>query len=72
MNNDSEEEFEAMYEAGDEDEDKDGDGGGETVRETIVVSPAVSQPMDVPHSMRSLDLDAMHAPEFPEYANIDT
>ncbi|RYR66506.1 hypothetical protein Ahy_A03g012519 [Arachis hypogaea] len=26
--------------------------------------------MDVPPFMRSLDLDAMHAPEFPEYANI--
>ncbi|QHO31253.1 uncharacterized protein DS421_8g240000 [Arachis hypogaea] len=41
MNNDSDEEFEATYEADDEDDD-----GG------------------------SLDLDAMHAPKFSEYANI--
>ncbi|RYR15840.1 hypothetical protein Ahy_B04g072781 [Arachis hypogaea] len=31
---------------------------------------AVSQLIDIPPFMRSLDLDAMHAPEFPEYANI--
>ncbi|RYQ97196.1 hypothetical protein Ahy_B08g093213 isoform A [Arachis hypogaea] len=37
---------------------------------TLVVSAAVSQPMDVPPFMRSLDIDAMHAPEFSEYANI--
>ncbi|KAL4276776.1 hypothetical protein AHAS_Ahas20G0241000 [Arachis hypogaea] len=68
MNNDSDEEFEATYEAGDEDEDDD--GGGRVVAETLVVPPAVSQPMDVPPFMRSLDLDAMHVPEFSEYANI--
>ncbi|KAL4286789.1 hypothetical protein AHAS_Ahas19G0121300 [Arachis hypogaea] len=68
MDNDSDEEFEATYEAGDEDEDDDGEG--ETVAETIVVPPAVSQIMDVPPFMCSLNLDAMHAPKFPEYANI--
>ncbi|RYR73664.1 hypothetical protein Ahy_A02g008106 [Arachis hypogaea] len=68
MNDDSNEEFEATYEAGDEDED--GDAGGEAVAETLVVLAAVSQPMGVPPFMCSLDLDAMHAPEFPEYANI--
>ncbi|KAL4337912.1 hypothetical protein AHAS_Ahas12G0157600 [Arachis hypogaea] len=68
MKDDSDEEFEATYEASDE--DKDGDGGGEAVAETLVVPSAVSQPMDVPPFMRSLDLNTMHAPEFPEYANI--
>ncbi|KAL4316242.1 hypothetical protein AHAS_Ahas15G0265500 [Arachis hypogaea] len=60
-------EFEATYKAGDE--DKDDDGGGEAVAETLVVPPAVSQPMDAPPFMRSLDHDAMHAPEFHECAN---
>ncbi|RYR66702.1 hypothetical protein Ahy_A03g012766 [Arachis hypogaea] len=67
MKNDSDEEFETTYEPGDEDEDDD--GGGEAVMETLVVPPAVSQPMDVPLFMRSLDLNGMHAPEFPEYIN---
>ncbi|KAL4299628.1 hypothetical protein AHAS_Ahas17G0119900 [Arachis hypogaea] len=62
------EEFEATYEAGDEDED--GDEGGEVVVKTVVAPAAVSQSMDVPPFMRSLDLDAMHTSEFPEYVNI--
>ncbi|XP_072070206.1 uncharacterized protein [Arachis hypogaea] len=68
MNNDSDEEFKATYEA--VDEDKDGDKGGEVVAETLVLLAAVSQPMDVPLFLRSLDLDAMHAPKFFEYKNI--
>ncbi|XP_015953842.1 uncharacterized protein LOC107478216 [Arachis duranensis] len=68
MNSDSEEDFEATYEAGDEDED--GDVGVEAAAENVVVHPSSSQPMDVPPFMRELDLEAMHAPEFPEYANI--
>ncbi|RYQ93039.1 hypothetical protein Ahy_B09g099300 [Arachis hypogaea] len=67
-NDDNDEEFEATYEAGDE--DNDGDVGGEAMAEILVVLAAVSQPMGVPPIMRSLDLDAMHAPEFPEYTNI--
>ncbi|RYR76520.1 hypothetical protein Ahy_A01g001104 [Arachis hypogaea] len=69
MDSDSEEDFEATYEAGDEDED--GDVGVKTATENIVVHPSSSQPMNVPPFMRELDLDAMHAPEFVEYANID-
>ncbi|RYR26944.1 hypothetical protein Ahy_B02g061265 [Arachis hypogaea] len=65
LNDDSNEEFEATYEAGDEDDD--GDVGGEAVTEILVVPAAVSQPMGDPPFMRSLDLDAMHAPEFPEH-----
>ncbi|RYR42904.1 hypothetical protein Ahy_A08g039336 [Arachis hypogaea] len=68
MNSDSEEDFEATYEAGDEDED--GDVGVETAADNVVVHPSISQPMNVPPFMRELDLDAMHAPEFPEYSNI--
>ncbi|RYR43760.1 hypothetical protein Ahy_A08g040158 [Arachis hypogaea] len=68
MNSDSEEDFEATYEAGNEDED--GDVGVEAVAKNVVVHPSGSQPMNVPPFMRTLDLDAMHAPEFSEYANI--
>ncbi|QHO56105.1 uncharacterized protein [Arachis hypogaea] len=68
MNSDSEEDFEATYEAGDEDED--GDVGVEKAAHNVVVHPSISQPMNVPPFMRELDLDAMHAPEFPEYSNI--
>ncbi|RYR18137.1 hypothetical protein Ahy_B03g062765 [Arachis hypogaea] len=67
MNSDSEEDFEATYEASDEDED--GDVGAEAAVENVVVHPSSSQPMGVPPFMCELDLDAMHAPEFPEYAN---
>ncbi|RYQ83524.1 hypothetical protein Ahy_B10g102234 [Arachis hypogaea] len=68
MNSDSEGDFETTYEAGDEDED--GDVGVEAEVENVVVHPAVNQPMNVPSFMRNLDLDAMNAPEFLEYANI--
>ncbi|RYR39700.1 hypothetical protein Ahy_A09g045280 [Arachis hypogaea] len=68
MNSDSEEDFEATYEAGDEDED--GDVGVEAAAKNVVVHPTVSQPMNIPPFMRNLDLDAMNAPEFTEYANI--
>ncbi|XP_025701646.1 uncharacterized protein [Arachis hypogaea] len=68
MSNDSDEEFEPTYEAGDQDEDDN--GGSKAVAETLVVSPAVNQLTNVSPFMRSLDLDAIHAPEFPEYANI--
>ncbi|RYR79202.1 hypothetical protein Ahy_A01g004039 isoform B [Arachis hypogaea] len=45
INSDSEEDFEATYEAGDEDED--GDVGVETAAENVVVHPSISQPMNV-------------------------
>ncbi|RYR73283.1 hypothetical protein Ahy_A02g007649 isoform E [Arachis hypogaea] len=68
MSSDSEEDFEATYEAGDE--EQDGDAGVETAADNVVVHPSSSQPMNVPPFMRELDLDTMHAPEFPEYSNI--
>ncbi|RYR02465.1 hypothetical protein Ahy_B06g081252 [Arachis hypogaea] len=68
MNSDSEEDFEATYEAGDEDED--GDVGIEAATENVVVYPLGSQPMNIPPFLRNLDLDAKHALEFSEYENI--
>ncbi|XP_015972341.1 uncharacterized protein LOC107495684 [Arachis duranensis] len=68
MSSDSKEDFEATCEAGDE--EQDGDAGVETAADNVVVHPSSSQPMNVPPFMRELDLDAMHAPEFPEYSNI--
>ncbi|KAL4394238.1 hypothetical protein AHAS_Ahas02G0132000 [Arachis hypogaea] len=70
INSDSEEDFEATYEAGDKDED--GDVGVEAAVANVVVYPSGSQPMNISPFMRNLDLDAMHAPEFSEYANIGT
>ncbi|KAL4357582.1 hypothetical protein AHAS_Ahas09G0201100 [Arachis hypogaea] len=70
MNSDSEEDFEATYKAGVK--FKDGDVGVEVAVENVVVHPAVSQPMNVLPFMHNLDLDAMNALEFPEYANIGT
>ncbi|RYQ84626.1 hypothetical protein Ahy_B10g104071 [Arachis hypogaea] len=68
INSDSEEDFEATYEAGDEDEN--GDVGVEAAAENVVIHPSSSQPMNVPPFIHDLDLDSMHAPEFSEYANI--
>ncbi|RYR28336.1 hypothetical protein Ahy_B01g052454 [Arachis hypogaea] len=68
MNSDSEEDFEATYKAGDEDED--GDVGGKATVKNVVVPSAISQLMDVPPFIRSLDLDTMHVLKFFEYANI--
>ncbi|RYQ92723.1 hypothetical protein Ahy_B09g098940 [Arachis hypogaea] len=68
MNSDSEEDFKATYEAGNE--DKDGDVEVEIAAKNVVVHPSRSQPMNVPPFMHELDLNAMHAQEFSEYANI--
>ncbi|RYR47331.1 hypothetical protein Ahy_A07g033266 [Arachis hypogaea] len=66
-NNDSEEEFEANYEVDDENDDGDLVGNPAVQNEANAI---VSQhPFGVPSFMRTLDLEAMHAPEFPEYAN---
>ncbi|XP_029151648.1 uncharacterized protein [Arachis hypogaea] len=66
-NNDSEEEFEANYEVDDENDDGDLVGNPAVQNEANAI---VSQhPFSVPSFMRTLDLEATHAPEFPEYAN---
>ncbi|QHN82166.1 uncharacterized protein DS421_20g693350 [Arachis hypogaea] len=67
-NNDSEEEFEANYKVDDENDDGDLAGNLAVQNEAEVI---LSQhPFGVPSFMQTLDLEAMHAPEFPEYANI--
>ncbi|RYR02138.1 hypothetical protein Ahy_B06g080970 [Arachis hypogaea] len=66
-NNDNEKEFEANYEVNDEIDDGDLAGNPAVQDEANVI---VSQhPFGVSSFMRTLDLEAMHALEFPEYAN---
>ncbi|RYR09818.1 hypothetical protein Ahy_B05g078241 [Arachis hypogaea] len=67
-NDDSEEEFEANYEVDDENDDGDLAGNPAVPNEAHAVIS--QQPFGVPSFMRTLDLEAMHAPEFPEYANM--
>ncbi|RYR70129.1 hypothetical protein Ahy_A03g016642 [Arachis hypogaea] len=55
MNSDSEEDFEATYEAGDEDEDND--VGVEAAADNVVVHPSSSQPMYVPPFMPVADYE---------------
>ncbi|RYQ94230.1 hypothetical protein Ahy_B08g089108 [Arachis hypogaea] len=67
-NNDSEEEFEANFEVDDEKNDRDLAGNPAIQNEAKTI---VSQhPFGVPSFMWTLDLEAMHAPEFSEYANM--
>nr|XP_029147047.1 uncharacterized protein LOC114924970 [Arachis hypogaea] len=66
-NNDSEEEFEANYEV--DDENDDGDLAGNPAVQNEADAIVSQHPFGVPSFMRTLDLEAMHAPEFPEYAN---
>nr|XP_025607674.1 uncharacterized protein LOC112701090 [Arachis hypogaea] len=67
-NDDSEEEFEANYEVDDENDDGDLAGNPAVPNEAHAVIS--QQPFGVPSFMWTLDLEAMHAPEFPEYANM--
>ncbi|RYR39969.1 hypothetical protein Ahy_A09g045612 [Arachis hypogaea] len=67
-NNDSEEEFEANYEV--DDENDDGDLAGNPVVQNEANAVVSQHLFGVPSFMRTLDLEAMHAPEFPEYANM--
>ncbi|RYQ94972.1 hypothetical protein Ahy_B08g089956 [Arachis hypogaea] len=66
-NNDSEEEFEANYEV--DDENDDGDLAGNLAVQNEVNAIVSQHSFGVPSFMRTLDLEAMHAPKFPEYAN---
>ncbi|RYR46971.1 hypothetical protein Ahy_A07g032864 [Arachis hypogaea] len=69
-NSDSEEDFESNYEVVDP-------GGNEDQADEAMVADvadvanalANQQPFVEPSFMRSLDLDAMHAPEYPQYLN---
>ncbi|RYQ83852.1 hypothetical protein Ahy_B10g102715 [Arachis hypogaea] len=66
-NNDSEEEFEANYEV--DDENDDGDLAGNPAVQNEADAIVSQHPFGVPSFMRTLDLEAMHTSEFPEYAN---
>ncbi|RYR65882.1 hypothetical protein Ahy_A03g011809 [Arachis hypogaea] len=71
-NSDSEEDFESNYEVVDP-------GGNEDEADEAMVADvadvanalANQQPFVEPSFMRSLDLDAMHAPEYPQYLNAE-
>ncbi|XP_057730445.1 uncharacterized protein LOC130945756 [Arachis stenosperma] len=66
-NNNSEKEFEANYEVDDKNDDGDLAGNSKVQNEANAI---VSQHLfGVPSFMRTLDLEAMHAPEFPKFAN---
>ncbi|RYR67441.1 hypothetical protein Ahy_A03g013802 [Arachis hypogaea] len=67
-NNDSEEAFEANYEV--DDENEDGDWAGNPAVQNEANSIVSQHPFGVPSFMQTLDLEAMHAPEFSEYVNI--
>ncbi|XP_057755800.1 uncharacterized protein LOC130974983 [Arachis stenosperma] len=65
---DSEEEFESNYEAvAPEGEEDQGDGVVGPNVEDVAHALANEDPFEEPSFMRVLDLEAMHAPEFPEY-----
>ncbi|RYR39423.1 hypothetical protein Ahy_A09g044955 [Arachis hypogaea] len=67
-NNVSEEEFEANYEVDDENDDRDlASNSAVQIKADGIVS---QHPFGVLSFMRTLDLKAMHAPKFPEYANM--
>ncbi|RYQ99925.1 hypothetical protein Ahy_B07g087939 [Arachis hypogaea] len=66
-NNDSEEEFKANYEV--DDENDDGDLAGNLAVQNEADAIISQHPFGVPSFMRTLDLEAMHAAKFPEYAN---
>ncbi|XP_015936808.2 uncharacterized protein LOC107462691 [Arachis duranensis] len=66
--NDSEEEFESNYEAvAPEGEEDQGDGVVAPNVGDVANALANEDPFEEPSFMRVLDLEAMHAPEFPEY-----
>ncbi|XP_057761939.1 uncharacterized protein LOC130982095 [Arachis stenosperma] len=66
-NNDSEEEFEANNEVDDKNDDRDLTGNPAVQNEANAIVSEHS--FGVPFFMRTLDLEAIHAPEFSEYAN---
>ncbi|RYQ99984.1 hypothetical protein Ahy_B07g088024 [Arachis hypogaea] len=71
-NSDSEEEFESNYEAVDPDEDEN-QGDGTTAPNMTNVANALANevPFEESSFMRVLDLEAMHAPKFPDYMSAE-
>ncbi|RYQ98726.1 hypothetical protein Ahy_B07g086487 isoform C [Arachis hypogaea] len=71
-NGDSEEEYEGNYDFVDPNADEEQeDCTIESDIEDVANALAREHPFEEPSFMRALDLDAMNAPEFPEYANAD-
>ena len=66
-NNDSEDEFEANYEV--DEENDDGDLAGNPAVQDEANAIVSQHSFGIPSFMRTLNLEAMHVPEFPEYAN---
>ncbi|RYR06845.1 hypothetical protein Ahy_B05g074164 [Arachis hypogaea] len=64
-NNDNEEDFEANYEV------DDGDLASNPAVQNEAHAIVSQHPFGVPSFIRTLDLEAMHVPEYPKYANID-
>ncbi|RYR54314.1 hypothetical protein Ahy_A06g029570 [Arachis hypogaea] len=70
---DSEEEFESNYEAvAPEGEEDQGDGVVAPNVGDVANALANEDPFEEPSFMRVLDLEAMHAPKFPEYMSAGT
>ncbi|RYR33330.1 hypothetical protein Ahy_A10g047906 [Arachis hypogaea] len=69
-NSESEDEFESNYEIVGPGEDED-EAGGTMNADVVEVANALANPhpFQEPSFMRSLDLEAMHVPEFPQYMN---
>ncbi|XP_025627740.1 uncharacterized protein [Arachis hypogaea] len=71
-NSDSEEEFESNYEVVGEDGDVNPADGGVAPNVADVANAfANEEPFEEPSFMRVLDLEAMHAPEFPDYMSAE-
>ncbi|RYR42080.1 hypothetical protein Ahy_A08g038529 [Arachis hypogaea] len=71
-NSDSEEEFESNYEVVDPGGDEDQTDSTLEADVTEVANALANQHLFVePTFMRSLDLEAMHAPKFPQYMNVE-
>ncbi|RYR26666.1 hypothetical protein Ahy_B02g060945 [Arachis hypogaea] len=67
-NSDSEEEFESNYEVVSPNENEDQGDGTVALNVTDVANTLANEvPFEEPSFMRVLDLEAMHAPEFPDY-----
>ncbi|RYR51090.1 hypothetical protein Ahy_A06g026151 [Arachis hypogaea] len=72
-NSDSEEEFESNYEVVSQEGDEvQGDSTWEASVTDVANALANDHPFEKPSFMRALDLETMHAPEFPEYMNAGT
>ncbi|RYQ82956.1 hypothetical protein Ahy_B10g101554 [Arachis hypogaea] len=69
-NSESDDEFESNYDIVGPGEDEDEAGGAMNVDVAEVANALANpHPFQEPSFMRSLDLEAMHAPEFPQYMN---